>query len=298
VVELERAGNIAGLVLDARTGDAVEAFSVKVVHLETSGGSRRDLGRITIDGLREGVFLIEGISPGTATLLIESSGYARKEVWVEVVNGKTSEEVFYLDGEAYLYGDISLNGEPRDAQVTIRITGQGMEDWGYLHSKDAHYEVKGLKGGNYTVGAAFHFEGNHATTWLMDRKRVNVESGERRRVDFHFRGTAAIRGVVNWREPAESRHGPWSGEKPHAYIIVVDNGVDASLPEDQRTRANAYKMERFDGLYEISNLAAGSYTVVGMVRKKEGGELVHVAEERRTVVLEAGQVAEVDFAFP
>ena len=74
LLRLERAGSILGLVLDAASESPVDALSVQVVDFKASGGSLPNPGRVSIDESQKGVFLIEDISPGTVTLLVEAPG--------------------------------------------------------------------------------------------------------------------------------------------------------------------------------------------------------------------------------
>ncbi|MEN6627500.1 MAG: carboxypeptidase regulatory-like domain-containing protein [Candidatus Sumerlaeia bacterium] len=293
---LERPGKISGLVLDTGSGAPVSQFTVKVIDIDATGDSRQDPGRVALDESKKGVFTIEGICPSTVTLMIESSGYAREKALVQVGNGEKIEKTFQLDKESSLHGEITMNGKPKDGQVGVHHTGQEMEEWGYLRSKDGRYECKYLKEGEYTVGVSFHNEGAHATTWLMHRKKIHIGNGQESRLDFHLQGTAGIRGVFNGPPALADKLNYQFGEF-YSYLLVLDNGLDPSLPEGERTRANAYKMERYEGAYAISNLPAGSYTVIGMIKRTADGKTIPEMQQEKTVVLKEGEVAAVNFTF-
>lgn len=292
--KLERPGNISGLVLDAESKSPVSEFNVKVVHFEATGDSRPDTGKISLDENQKGQFNIIGNCPGKITLMIEAPGYARQKAELLVENGKTIEKTFHLDKESSLHGEIIMNGKSRDGQVSVHLSGQDMEEWGYLHTKEGRYEIKNLEEGDYTVGVSFMNEGGHATTWLMYRKRIHIGKGQDSRLDFNLDGNAKIRGVFKGPKALSERM-DYQFKEYYAYIIILDNGLDPSLPEDERRRAIAYKMERYDGVYEISDLPAGSYTVIGMIKKWSDRETVPGLTQEKTLVLKDGQAAEVNF---
>lgn len=281
---LEPRGNISGRVLDARTETPIEAFEVKVTRVESSVEERPTRGKVTIDESQEGSFLIADISPGTATLEITALGYGGDRAQVEVVSGLTTKKTFRLGSARRLLGYITLNGEPQEADVSVRRTSEERDDRIKTRSdRTGYYEFKGLGEGEYWVGANFIFKATPRST-RTDLARVNLEAGDTR-LDFNFQDDAGIRGTFTCPEGKT-----WSG------IQVLDPRRDASLPVRDRYCAQFWNGRQKSWNYEIRTLPPGTYTVIGKCRTMDGQS--PFIEKSKIVTLEAGQIEQVDFVFP
>ena len=285
-------GKISGRVLDARTRKPIETISVKVTGVEPSGKNTPANGQVTIDKSQRGAFLIEGVSPGTATVQILASGYAIEKAQVEVVSGQTTERTFHLEQEGKLQVYVTLNGEGRMAWVvSARPAGKSPDaEISTQMGKDGRYELTGLKEGEYMVSAPVPLKTGkrgQATVQINNRAKVKIESGKETRLDFDLRDNAGIRGAFTCSDKDIS----WR-------ILVFDDSIrvgDDSVSEVKQAHAMVWNLEKGE-YYEITCLPAGTYTVVGRCCKKEQG-WSPVMEKSKTVTVNDGQIIEVDFTF-
>jgi len=289
---LEQRGKISGRVLDARSGKAVEAFSAKVTRVNSAGERAPALGRTTIDKSQKGVFIIEDISTGTATLEVSAPGYAREKVQVKVVSGQTTDMTFNLEQGGKLQVYVTLNGKGQMAWVvSARPAGEGPDaEISTQMGKDGRYELTGLKRGEHLVRAPVPLSTGvrgRATVQINNRAKVKIEPGKETRLDFELRDNAGIRGTFA---------GP---DKDLSWRILIfdDSAAVRDDPVSEVTQAHAlvWKLEQGE-YYEINCLPPGTYRVVGRCCKKEQG-WTGVMEKSKTVTLKAGQTARVDFVF-
>ena len=111
-------GGISGRMVASGSGASVEVFAIKVIHVDAPGATgSRVHGRAFVNGARlpltpsqaaswtQGSFLIEGISPGLATLEITAAGYAPDTAQIPVMSGTTTNVTIALKPEGTLRGD-------------------------------------------------------------------------------------------------------------------------------------------------------------------------------------------------
>jgi len=113
-------GNISGRVLGSLSGEPFEAFSVIVTGVDSPGEITPALGHVKIDGLQKGNFLVEGLSPGTATLEIWALGSVREKARVKVVSGQTTDRTFHLELGGRISGRV-LDARTRKPIETISV---------------------------------------------------------------------------------------------------------------------------------------------------------------------------------
>lgn len=297
----EDRGNLSIRVTDAASVTPVGTCCVKLPHVDVAGKGTAVLGRRMSETVlvpvlpheeikgQDGVFRIEGVSPGTATLEISADSYARRTVRVKVESGRTVDRTIAIEREALLHGYTTHNAAAKGyANVHAYPAGKGLDEKTWTRSDGlGYYEFKGLGGGDYLVEASIQFEGGgKPTVWLVDWTRASLESGKTTRVDFKFQGDAGIRGSFRCSDKDLS-----------PFVLVQDSRRDAFFPEIERTRATSYRIPR-GGSYEIQCLPPGTYTVIGHCRKREGDKYISVLETSKTVTLGDGEMGVVDFVFP
>jgi protocatechuate 3,4-dioxygenase beta subunit len=121
-------GTLVGHVVDAQTGQPVEALTVEVPKVEGSGEPTPQTGYIQTHGvegsryrlnkdIQEGDFTVIGLSAGKATVKISALGYAPLQTEIEIPAGETVEQTFQLGG----------NGGGLMGRVVEKATNQPIE---------------------------------------------------------------------------------------------------------------------------------------------------------------------------
>jgi hypothetical protein len=295
----EDRGAILGRVLDAVSGAPVQPVTVEVLRVDLPGGGSPVHGRARNDGAglplgsqrtavwKEGPFLIEDVSPGSATLKVWADGYAPRIATLKVQGGVTNEAAFPLEREGVLQGRVTrraaacghafvsarLLQEPPEAALATQADGNGC------------YKYTGLKAGDYLIHFSVMLDQNRSAAELAS---VKIASGQTTRLDLELGGTAAIRGSFS----APDQKLQWQ-------VLVLDASPRAAhLPERERVRGAAWKLQR-TRRYEIDGLAPGAYEVVAnCCRTEKNGAWTPVLTKSRSLAVAAGETAVVDFAFP
>jgi hypothetical protein len=283
-------GNISGLVVDGTSRQPIQVSSVTVIGLDAPGETSPVWGRTIPDDSREGAFLIEGISPGTATLQLSAPGYAPERVQVEVVSGRTREVSFSLTAEGVLLGYVTENGEAKEGASVTAFPAEERGGASAYTSGEGYYELRGLKEGMYLVNASA-WGGIMPRVVTFRSVWADVESGKATRVDLEVGGSAAICGTLSY--PDEGVRG---------YIFVRDASSTGAVPPiDSRDYfeqivAQALFVQR-NGYYEIGNLPPGTYNVTARCHffDQEAGNFIPVKERSKIVSLSRGEIAEVSF---
>jgi len=293
----ELRGSIAGLVLDATSEQPIQKFHVVVTNVDSPGENSPRHGHKTIDKPQAGAFLIEDISPGTASLRITAKGYGEHECQVEVVSGETRSVTLYLTAAGVLHGYVTLNGDPVEtAKISPwsverqRKAQRGGNVQGAQTNEEGYYEIRDLHEGTYIVKVRYGIGSPDGPCPVMgyDRVPVEIESGQTTQLDFDFRGSAMTRGSFTHHVTNLSW---WC-----VAVSTADGASHDDLDDDEQRVAWAWNIEK-SGYYEIGNLPRGTYTVTGICRERTDPGFVTLAEQSRTVSLGEGATVEVDFDF-
>jgi hypothetical protein len=277
-------GAIAGRVLDAQSGTPITTTTLRVIQVDSPVEKPASSGNVTLDQSREGAFLIADISPGTATLEVSATGYGREMAEVGIVGGATTEKTFRLGSEQRLSGNITYDGQPRKADVSVwRVGGKSNDAMKTQSDGTGHYELKGLREGEYWVRVSIVFQSTPRAT-RIELARVNVTAGDTR-LDFGFPDTAGIRGTFTC--PDATRH---------TGLLVFDPRRDPSFPEPDRLCSEFWATTKESWNYEVKALPPGTYTIIGKCRKLN--QQTPFTEQSKTISLGAGQIEQVDFIFP
>ncbi len=291
----ENRGSIAGLVLDATTRQPIKDLFIQVAHVESSDELPPLHGHLEIDDSQQGAFLIEDISPGTATLWVSADGRGLQEVQVEVASGQTRNITVYLTAAAVLEGYVTLNGNPaQNASVSpwsVETQRNAIKQGGSQNSaqtnKEGYYKIQGLKKGTYLVKFAVRLPDLPNSAQAFDQAEIELKAGRSTILDFDFGGSATVRGSFSHPDIELS----W-----YVAVLTGDDAYPDGPAHSGQKVASAWKVED-SGYYEIGNLPPGTYTVIGTCREKSDTGFVAVAEQSKTVTLGEGETAEVDFNF-
>ena len=263
-------GGIAGTITEALTNVPVTDFTVQIVELKSPDEPHPQYGSVNMFP-DTGRFRIEGISAGDMIADIHAEGYAPERIEIRIEPGKFVELDIALHRGGTLRGRTSINGEIAGAWITIEGLANGFVQ---SYGDEGVYEMLNLKPGTYLVKYSNQIEGGPVTTWDTEYRWAEVESGRETILNVDFGGPCAIEGA-------------FSGPEDLRWFVRVD---DETIPVEDKFRAMAGKFEE-TGRYVIDNLAPGTYTVTGIVRK--GEEIV--AEDARLVTLAAGERLTLDF---
>lgn len=293
-------GGVSGRVVNAESGDSIEVFSVKVVYLDAAGPGWPVFGCVRNDGAggahsaaratswKHGSFLIEGMSPGLATLEISAEGSAREKARISVRSAQTTNITIALKREGILRGRASRNGKPcGHGYVNLRLAGEAPEAGINIQTDSrGFYEYRGLPAGEYVVRICIWLREDSFSAQLTDLTQVRVEAGQDTRADLEFGRSAGLQGKFN----APDKTLPW--------VVTVEDAspAAASLPPQDRLRATAWKLER-TGRYSIEGLAPGTYTVTAKCLQNDETRTI-VLQKSKTVSVKDRERAQVDFNLP
>jgi hypothetical protein len=294
----EDRGCISLDVVDALDDKPIEQYEILIPHVEISGqgsgvcGFYKDNGHLMPfvyyrkTQAHKSIFLIEGVSPGLATIKIFATGYADTRTFIKVETDQTSKEVIKLEKEGVLSGKVSLNGNPCPG-VSMLIEQVGFESEGYVDAPtndDGFYEYKSLTKGEYLVRCYAYLSTTSYSAQVVDVKLAEVEFGKTTALDFNFAQNATIKGSFS---------APDTGMLWMVKIFDISKGAFDN--EYDNLRGCAWKLER-SGEYSIECLRPGTYKVLASCHNR--GESTAVMEKSKTITVEKGQTAQVDFKFP
>ncbi|MCW3489275.1 carboxypeptidase regulatory-like domain-containing protein [Dethiobacter alkaliphilus] len=224
-------GSVGGTVADELTGDPLEGATVNVLD-----GNFTQIATVQTD--INGMYLVEGLAPGSYILVITATGYGEKNAGVIIVFGIVKTVDAALDP---LPGEI--NGQVLDSDdnplpsaviniydsanilVAITLTGQ-----------DGRYSVPGLAAGKYQVRA-------DADGFRQESATVTVMSGVAVELNFILEiQPGVLEGAVT-----DLLLDPISG----AVILVTDTNLSTV----------ATTVADNDGFYRLTGLAPGNYRV-------------------------------------
>ena len=205
-------------------------------------------------------------------------------------------------------GQPSTAPQKQTGNVIVRIQGEGMiPHWGVLahvvaDTVDRPFEIqaekvtdgfflfRGLAEGSYDILVPVPLQtgiSGRATVQMNGRAHATVEAGKDTTVDIVFHGNSGIRGTFDCPDRSLS----WK-------ILLLDGPnrtCGASWFDIHDARALVWSLEK-DASYEIRGIPAGQYTVIARCCRGESWE--PLAEDKKTISLDAGQIAIVDFRFP
>jgi protocatechuate 3,4-dioxygenase beta subunit len=128
----EDRGDIAGLVLEAGSGKPIDVTGeflayggmqhtrVEITKVDSPQEPTPACGKVTTFKSEKGVFLIEGVSPGSATLQLSPKGYVSTKRQMQVVSGQTTKGAFYLESRGAIAGRV-LDAQTGNPITTITL---------------------------------------------------------------------------------------------------------------------------------------------------------------------------------
>ena len=262
-------GRLRGRVRFA-DGSAPEAFSVQV-------GRRPPLAIAS----RKGEFVVPEVDPGRQALAVRGPGFAAATATVDVAPGAERDAgVILLDRGRTVRGRV-LGAGSRPVAGAVVVAGARIhaapgslvhphalrEGWGSgirrtVTDGDGRFELTGLEAADVVIAAEHEREGRSPA--------VMVGAGDDAAVDLHLAAFASVHGTV-------TRAG-----RPAAGLVWFTQRASHLGGEFEAGE---------DGVYELSRLAAGEYTITGPINHRPGEQTV-----TRTVGLEPGQRLRVDLA--
>ncbi|MDW7650497.1 MAG: carboxypeptidase regulatory-like domain-containing protein [Bacillota bacterium] len=224
-------GSVDGIVTDELTGDPLEGATVSALD-----GNFIQIATVLTDV--NGMYLVDGLAPGSYVLVITATGYGEGNAGVIIVSGVVKTVDAALDP---LPGEI--NGQVLDsddnplaaaiiniydsANIQVAIT---------LTDQDGRYSVPGLSAGKYQVRA-------DANGFRQESATVTVMSGVAEELNFILEiQPGVLEGTVT-----DLLLDPISG----AFILVTDHNLSTV----------ATTVADNDGLYRLTGLAPGNYRI-------------------------------------
>ena len=215
--------------------------------LSTPGGASVPGAVITVTGVdgmqvgraragESGGYALEGIRPGTYTLIVTAPGFQPAAASV-TVNGYGVVHDFVVQGGGVVAGTVLRAGGgavPGTAVVATDGTGQVVGQAGTAH--DGTFLLSGLPAGEVTITANVDNHKPHAITVLTGASEPAV-------VELVVEAMGALYGTVT---------GPEAAPLPHAKITL----------NDSEGRPVSTTVSDEEGRYEIHDLEPGDYTVV------------------------------------
>jgi hypothetical protein len=298
----EDRGHLLVRAEEAASGIPITTFSLKIPHVDIAGKGTAAHGLREMDGqwmplqshdaikADDGVVRIESISPGTATLEISVDGYLQETPSVRIVSGQTTEVTVTLVREGILEGVATRAGKPGAYGYVSarRIGGPPKTEVNTSTNGTGYYQFRGLRAGRYRVCFTVWLrEGPPNSAQLTNVTSARVASGETTRLDIDFDGQSTIRGRFS------------ADKKLNWLVMAYDARATETVSRRDALRGSAWKMQRYGEQYSIENLPAGKYIVVGSTNSKdERAQLSTIQATTKTVTVDEGGVAEVDFEFP
>jgi hypothetical protein len=195
VVELERGLRLSGRVLDSGRGPLADA-SVSVQPDDGRGGRGRFPFGGGYDALAsntdaDGAFVIEGVAPGTVSLLASASGRPSQTKVVELAADRSDVEIVLANG-ATVTGEVRRHdGSPAaGAEVAMQEAGSGMRGGfgGTTETADAagRFVFRGVEKGRYDLLATTTSGGSSA------KIAVTVADGDPAPVVLEIRGGVRV----------------------------------------------------------------------------------------------------------
>ncbi|MBI2435273.1 MAG: carboxypeptidase regulatory-like domain-containing protein, partial [Candidatus Hydrogenedentes bacterium] len=245
-------GGISGTVRNAKTGEAVSGYEVKVplVHL-TDCGVDWEEPQVQIERQKDNTFSIANVPAGEAVIEVRAGGLGVQHFTAAVKAGETLPLACDMLGPAVLEGMTTVDGQPKSAGVIV--------DGEWLNSDDA---------------GKFHFEqfpnGEHIIGFFVDNGRhrtaeVTLKSGEATRVDVELGGSSIIRGTVQFSE-----------DEPFCMCTVrlaakpsPDGWYESGHPEPKEYVLAYSKMRKSGETYELRGIPAGTWYLMAGVHRAE-----------------------------
>jgi hypothetical protein len=282
---------LKGITADASSRQLLDKFSVRVVNVELPGETTPVLGDVVIDEQQKGRFSITGISPGIVLLEVSAEGYGGEQFRIDLRKLSGDEETFPLYREAPLAGRVTVNGEPKGTQVSVKHADGWPDTYADSSNETGDYTIKGLKPGEYAVSTYTWLDGPTSTKRSL-RSRVTLHAGKTTQLDFDLTGSASISGTMT------------APKDLLAAVNVLEGSLaEATVPPAQSEEyhelliAGAWDFRNSD-TYKIPMLPAGAYTIVGTLsRREEGGAITRLDLQAYPVTLSEGENAEFNFDF-
>jgi protocatechuate 3,4-dioxygenase beta subunit len=309
-------GNITGHVVDALTGEPVEALSVEVLKLEGSDEPKPRLGNVRVrelegeegwvvvnDDLPVGDFSITGLSAGKATPKISAQGYLPIQVEVEIPAGETVEQIFQLGGEGGgLLGlvvdaetqepierfDVQIvdgNGEPVKTKVRMNPETKGAFTLSGLPAGSVDVEISEVldpaepseRNPNSSQGEA---PDSQKQPHSPLREKVEISLGEMTQKTFQMGRKGSLSGRVEM-----------NGKGVESATVWVQVPGNKNIQKFSATSDE-------EGHYRCEGLDSGEYPVLAIIPGNEGGRNVPrvTLYDRLRVTIKAGEETQQDFS--
>jgi len=272
-VVMLRPGGIAGVVMDAATGQPVSDFSV-----QKGLGGRAWYGNPEHFHSRAGEFVLKSVEPGVVGLRISAAGYAPHEVSdIVVESGRVTDGIkVSLTRGNIIRGKVVAASDSRPiagANIYLGAVPESgvaqMRDMLATTGMNGSFLLKDIGAGEQTL-AVMHADFATATAV------VDVREGQDAEVTIPLEVGGIVSGYVT--ENGE----PVSG----AFLGLHAGGEDPVWPSVSTDA---------DGHYEISNIAPGTYTIGALVPGSEPGE--RALTERAVIEVRSGCITDRDFEF-
>ncbi len=243
-------GTVRGRVLEAATQRPVTRFTVALVPRDDASRGSRSL-RVEDAG---GVFSVEDVPLGTATLTVTAEGYATRQLEDVVVTGEpeTPEVEVALDAEAVLAGRVTAERGGPVPQAQVTVEGGPADGAKATSDADGEYELRGLAAGEIAVTV-------EAAGFLTEKGTVDARL--RGRLDFVLRRGLALRGEV----------------------VAEGGGVArAQVAARSSARGAVHQSAQTDeqGRFVLEGLVPGRYTVRAVARGMREAEAEDVDVEQ------------------
>lgn len=280
--------DLTGLVIDAKTRVPLKEFTVWLKEVRSDAEAAPQLGDRDHEIKEPGRFVIKGITPGVAVLEIKSPVHATELFEVDLKNPSERDRSFPLEKEAIITGRVTLNGEPKETQVTAHHADGWPEPYAGTEKETGEYTIRELVPGEYSVDAHIWIDGPTSTQLSM-RKDVVLEPGTTAQVNLEFAGTATVHGTFLCDKDVKGFVHLYPG---HIEIDPADTALE-NLPH---TCAGAWDFRASDS-YEISFITPGEYTVVGSISAKEEDTFNRLDMKTHKITLEDNESIELNFEF-
>ena len=238
------AGTISGIVTDSTSGDPIDGASV-IASSRTGGVTVADTVTSGTDGTYEALEL----AAGNYTIIISATDYqtfTQRNVAIDADTTIDAALVPIPPAIGVIGGTVtdSVSGDPIDGAMVIVSSGFGGSATAdtVTTGADGTYEVTELAAGNYTVTIS-------ATDYRNFSQRNVAVSADEITVDAALVVLPPAIGVIGGTVTDSV-----SGDPIDGAMVIVSSGFGGSATADTVTTGA-------DGTYEVTELAAGNYTV-------------------------------------
>ena len=252
-------GRLTGTVTDAQSGTPLVGAIVEVYAPQSS----TLVARAITDG--SGVYAVEGLAPGTYTVVATQANYAAQSAGATIVSNQTATtDISLVPNPASVSGTVTDTAGTPIANATVQIMDQSGAIFGSGVTDDnGHYAIGNLPAGSFVVKVS-------ATGFSTEIGGVELEPGEQ------------VTGLT-FRLPANP--GNVTGQITNAGTGEPLVGANVAVRFFANGVLAASTVTDVNGVYFISGLAPGSYTVIASASRFGTNSVgVHVVSDQTAVV--------------